>query len=129
MNMFEKASKQKLRFESNRGMLTVEDLWDLPLKHRSGLDLDTLAKGLNRQIKEQEEESFVVKASSTSTTLKTKFDIVKHIIDVRLAEKEKAEEAAAKKAKKDKIMEVIARKEDQSLENLSVEELKSMLDD
>lgn len=129
MNVFEKASKQKLRFESNRGMLTVEDLWDLPLKHRSGLDLDTLAKGLNRQIKEQEEESFVVKASSTSTTLKTKFDIVKHIIDVRLAEKEKAEEAAAKKAKKDKIMEVIARKEDQSLENLSVEELKSMLDD
>lgn len=30
-NIFEQAVRQKLRFQTVRGLLTVEQLWDLPL--------------------------------------------------------------------------------------------------
>jgi len=124
--MFEQATKQKLRFDSSKGSLTVEDLWDLNLSAGS-CSLDTLAKSINREIKQAEEESFVVKRSRASETLNLKFEIVKHIIDVRVAEAEAKVEATERKKQRIKIMELIAKKEDQSLENKSLDELKALL--
>ena len=59
--MFERASKLKLRFNTEKGMVTTEDLWDLPLLQRNAVDLDSLAKNLNKAVKESGEESFVLK--------------------------------------------------------------------
>ena len=51
--MFEKASRAKIRFETSKGSLTVEDLWDLPLTSNTGkADLDDIARGLHSQLKE-----------------------------------------------------------------------------
>lgn len=124
--MFEQATKGKLRFESPKGALSVEDVWDLPLTGR-GFSLDALAKNLNRQIKDAEEESFVVQQSSANRALTLRFEIVKHVISVKLEEKQKAEERQQKAAERQRIMEIIAKKEDESLENLSLEELKARL--
>lgn len=127
--MFEKASRMKLRFETGVvGNLNVEDLWDLPLVN-SKVSLDLLAKKLNKEIKENEEESFVVERSTANTTLKLKFDIVKHIIKVKLEEKEASEKAVKNKAKKEKIMTIIAAKEDETLTNMSVEDLQALLEE
>ena len=127
--MFKEASRKKLRFNTNRGLVTVEDLWDMPLTHSTGFSLDEVAKGLNREIKEAGEESFVVEHSTTNKTIELKFDIVKAIIKDRLAEKEAAENAAITKAKKEKIMSIIAKKEEEKLEGESVEDLHKMLDE
>lgn len=125
--MFEKATKQKLRFDSPMGHLSVEDVWDLPLQHRSRFSLDVLARTINRELKEQEEESFVSKPTQASETLKLKFDIVKHIIDVRLAEVDAKEKAQKDKQRRETVLAVIERKENQQLEDMPLEELKKLV--
>ena len=126
--MFEQAARLKVRFDSPKGLLSVEELWELPLTVRNGgASLDNIAKGLNRQIKETDTESFVVKAPKADAVLKLKFEIVIHIISVRMAEAAVAEAAAEKAKQKDKILAVIARKQDEKLEGASLEDLQKMV--
>lgn len=126
--MFEQASKMKLRFVTNRGSVTTEDLWDLPLTNSGGFSLDCVAKALNKAVNESEEESFVVKKSTANVLVKLKFDIVKHVIKVKLDEITVNKKAAETKAKKERILSILADKEDDALKNESPEELKKILD-
>ncbi len=129
MDLFEQASRLKLRFESKRGCISTEDLWDLPLSNDHGLSLDNLAKGLNRKLKEEAEESFVVPKSKESSILSLQFELVKHVIKVKIEEREAKEQALKKEAKKKKIREILADKEEASLKSLSEDELRKMLDE
>ena len=124
--MFEKASRLKLRFSTSKGDITVEDLWDLKLTSRNGFDLDSVAKSLNTAVKESGEESFVLKRNTKNAILDLKFEIVKHIIKVKMDEAEVAEKSAENKSKKETIMTIIANKQNEELEGKSVDELTKM---
>ena len=122
-NIFEYAVRNKVRFPF-KGLISVEDLWDL-----SVTNLDSIYKTLNKEIKQSEEESLLTTKTNVDTELEVQIAIVKHIVSVKLAEQEAREKAAAKKAQKQKIMSIIATKEDEALQNTSVEDLKKMLDE
>ena len=122
-NIFEFAVRNKLRFPY-KGLITVEDLFDLSLTN-----LDSIYKTLNKQVKQSEEESLLSTKASVDTELEVQIAIVKHIVSVKLAEKEAAERASAKKAQKQKIMSIIATKENEALQNSSIDDLKKMLDE
>jgi hypothetical protein len=126
--MFEKASRLKLRFPTAVGSLTVEDLWDLPLTSNRTVSLDDIARALHQELKNSEETSFVVKTSNLNERLQLEFDVVKHIIDVKLAEEEAARTRAANREKKQRLQALIAEKQDESLKASSVEELQSMVE-
>ncbi len=122
---FERASRSKLRVETPRGFVTMEDLWDLPLTSRSGFSLDDVAKALNRELKAQAEESFVnTTTSKARTEYQLAFDIALHIIEVRKAEREEAEARVERAQKKQKLRELIERKKDEQLSAASIEELE-----
>ena len=121
-NIFEYAVRNKVRFPF-KGMISVEDLWDLSLTN-----LDSIYKTLNKQVKQSEEESLLATKTNVDTELEVQIAIVKYIVSVKLAEQETREKAAAKKAQKQKIMSIIATKEDEALKNSSIDELKKMLD-
>lgn len=123
--MFQKATRKKIRFESPQGLLSVEDLWDLPLTATRGANLDDIAKGLFRQVKEAEIVSFVNKTNPDDTT-QLKFDLVKHIIEVRLADAQLAADAKANKEKKQNILAIIAQKENEHLAGSSLDDLRKM---
>lgn len=125
--MFEEASKQKLRFNTTKGMITVEDLWDVPLLARSGQDLDSLAKSLNKAVKDSGEESFVLKKNEVNSVLELKFEIVKRVIEVKIEEAEKREKTAENKATKERIMSIIDGKKDEALMGKSVDELTKLI--
>lgn len=122
-NIFEYATREALRFPY-KGMQSVEDLWQLSVK-----ELDSIYKTLNKQVKQSEEESLLSTKASVDTELEVQIAIVKHIVSVKLAEKEAAEKASIKKAQKQKIMSIIATKQDEALQNSSIDDLKKMLDE
>lgn len=125
MDLFEKASKGKFRFSlTTRGVLSTEDLWDLKLE-----DLDKLAKGLNKEIKDSGEESFITTVTKTNQLANDKFEVVKHIIKVKLEEKEKRALSAQRAAKRAELISIIEDKEKGELRNKSIEELKKELED
>ena len=124
--MFEQAARLKLRFETALGSLTIEDLWDLPLTGKKE-NLDNIAIGLSKQVREESTESFVVKATKANEELELKFAIVKHVIEVKLAEQTAAKMAADNKATRARLTEILAHKEDQELEGLSKEELRARI--
>ena len=124
--MFEKASKLKLRF-NYKGLVGVEDLWDISLT-----DLNNIAKGVNRELKEVAgEEDFISTSTASSKArevLQLRLDILKHIIAVKIEQRDALKASKEKAEQKQKIMEIISKKQDAALENKSIEELKALLD-
>lgn len=120
--MFETALRNKFRFPF-KGQITTEDLWDLSLN-----ELDSIYKTLNKEVKARAEESLLTEASTAQTDVDVKIEIIKHIADVKKKEREAKLLAVAKKAEREKVAAILAEKQDEALKNLSVEELKAMLD-
>lgn len=126
-NIFEQASRQAFRFATPKGHLTVEDLWQLPLTSTTGrANLDDIAKDLRKQL-DSTAVSFVTDTTPVNKVYQAQFDIVLHIIKVRLAEAEAATKAAETREKKQKIMAIIERKSDEALSAASIEDLQAML--
>lgn len=129
-NMFEKASRLKLRFDTGKGQLTVEDLWDLPLTSTiNKANLDEIARSLHKQLKNDDDVSFVDKDKKSDAIVQLKFDIVKHIIEVRLEENEKKAAARANSAKRQVLLQALAERETEDLKNKTPEEIRAMLAD
>ncbi|GGN76470.1 hypothetical protein GCM10010112_48610 [Actinoplanes lobatus] len=124
MTIFEKATREKFRYPSTKGLLTTEQLWELPLTAKSGFSLDDVAKAVNAELKAVDTESFVAtETNPAKAALEAKLEVVKHVIAIRLAEEQAAKAAAAKKLEKEKLLAVLGRKQDAVLENLTEAEL------
>ena len=123
MNIFEYAVENKLRFPY-KGNISTEDFYDLTVE-----ELDTIFKTLNREVKKSNEESLLEKKSDTNIRLNVKIEIIKEIVAKKLAEIEASKTAVIKKQKNEKIMELIAQKQDENLKNLSIDELQKMLEE
>lgn len=93
--IFEQASRLKLRFETNRGFLSTEDLWDLSLT-----SLDSIYRVINKKLKEETEESLITTRSKSNKELDLKVEILKHVVKV------KQEEAELKKARQERLNEL-----------------------
>lgn len=126
--IFEKASRAKLRFSTPRGVLSVEDVWELPLKG-GNTNLDDIAKALHRETKDDSEMSFVDDPPEPNEELLLKFSVVKHVIGVRLEEQKAAANAEANRQRKQQILAIIADKETESLKRKGIDKLRALVED
>lgn len=120
-NIFEAATKGKYRFPF-KGMISVEDLWDLKLQ-----DLDSVFKSLNKQKKQNDEESLLQVKTAEDQELDNKIQIVKYIVKFKQEEIEERLQAKNKKEYNQKLLELIERKQNEELAGKSIEELQAML--
>jgi hypothetical protein len=120
-NIFEAATKGKYRFPF-KGMISVEDLWDLKLQ-----DLDSVFKSLNKQKKQNDEESLLQVKTAEDQELDNKIQIVKYIVKFKQEEIEERLQAKDKKEYNQKLLELIERKQNEELAGKSIEELQAML--
>lgn len=125
------ALEQKWRFPSQRGPLTIEDLFDLPLTKNNGLNLDAVAIEINNQLQEKQgSTSFVestVEKTAEITKLETMLEIVKLIIKQRQDEKTSKLHAAALESRRKELQFLIDQKQRENLASLPLEELQQQL--
>lgn len=121
-NIFELATREKYRFPY-KGMISVEDLWDLDTP-----ELDRVYKNLNKELKATDEES-LIEIKSVNVTLNTKIEIVKYIFEVKRAEEEQRTNQIHNARQRQHILEILAKKDEEALLNMSEEELLKKLEE
>ncbi len=130
MNLFEYATRNKLRFNSARGQLTVEQLWDVPLRSEDGFDLNAVAKDANDALKTISEENFVEPAKTAGhARAEALLEVVKHVIDCKLVDETAAKKRTDNKVRREKLLAVLAEKQDGKLSALSEKELKRQIEE
>jgi hypothetical protein len=122
--MFEKAVRMKLRITTHAGHLGVEDLWDLTVEQ-----LDAAYKTLKRRVAEMDEDSLLDKPTAEDEALKLKVAIVTHIVATKLAEAQAREDAVEREAERNRLLEILAGKEDKALQKLSRSEIRRRIDE
>ena len=123
VNLFEVATRENYLFPF-KGMINVIDLWSLSLTN-----LDSVFKTLNVEVKKSEEESLLNAKTKEDEELTNKIDIIKYIVSKKLAEKEARENEKKNKEKRQRILEIKAKRQDEALENMSDEDLDKLLAD
>ena len=122
--MYKKALMMGLRFPTNRGVLSTEQLYQLP-----NSDLVAALKATNKLLKkdESDELSFLDSSKVPDVENNLRFEILKDVYITRKTLADEAAAAADKKATTQKIVNRMAELKDKEFEKLSLEELEAML--
>lgn len=118
--LFAEATRSKYRFQSSKGLLSTEDLWDLGKPA-----LNTIYVALQKQI--AGESGLMVSPTSADTELRKKMEVVKTIFEYKQAAAERAEEAEKKRTQREQIASIIADKKNEVFKAMSIEELEGLL--
>jgi hypothetical protein len=125
MDNFKQASRIGLRVQTAQGVLSVEQLWSLSLNK-----LSIIVKNVKKQLNGSEGDSdltFLDETKVVDKELQLTFDILKDIYLTKKGEMDAEKDKLAKKVHNEKIMTLIAEKQDKALGEKSVDELMAML--
>lgn len=121
--MYKKATRTKLRVQTSKGLLAVEQLWDLKLT-----ELVPIVKEASEAVKASNDTlDFLSEEKKVDEVAQLKFEILKDIYLTKKAELDEARIAREKKAHNERIMNLIAEAEDAQLRNKTPEELRALL--
>ena len=121
-DLFITATRHQYRFPFH-GSITVEDLWTLHFTQ-----LNEVYKTLSKSVKGEDEAGLFEEVKPDRHTLNM-IEIVKYIFSVKKAEEEERKQAKEKAEKRQRILEIMARKQDEKMESMSEEELRKMLEE
>ena len=119
--MYKQLIKDKARFQTSKGLLSLEQLFGL-----SKEDLNTLALSLDESYKSSGGKSFLEKKTTKDKGIKLQFDVVIDILNTKMEEEDLQKEVASNKAFNQKIDEAIAAIQDIEFKNMSIAELEKM---
>lgn len=128
MLIYKQAAQQKLRFDTTRGSLSAEQLFDLPLTVLATA-IRNLRGIMKKEVQVEDDLSFLDQPVKANTANQLRFEILKDVYITKKAEAAAIVADRERKERNQRIMELIKNKQDKELENKSIEELKAMLDD
>jgi len=122
-NIFEKASRVKLRFDIN-GQISTEQLWDVKMNNLVDFEqqLTEVVEGYGKSTRRTRQARTVAQEMN-----ELRLAIVSYVLDVREKETEDAVNAAAVKEQKQKILAEKLRRKELALTTMSDEELDALL--
>lgn len=121
--LFEFAVRHKMRFPY-KGAISVEDLFDLSVQN-----LDAIFKTLNGQKQKACEESLLATKTKEDEYLDVQIALVKYVFNLKVEEANERLRDRERRKQEQKIMSIIAAKDEEELQSKSKEELLKMLDD
>ena len=120
--MYKKAIRKKIRFNSPKGVLKLEQVWSLKPS-----DLKSMIQELYQQInKDKHSELDFLEEETVDSDEKLCFDILVDVYKTKQAETNASKEEQEKKAYNKRIDEIIAQKQEEHLHSLSIEELEKL---
>lgn len=124
MEMYKQASKLGLRIQTSRGVLAVEQLWQL-----SQSDLSNAIKAVKKVLKKTDDDelSFLEDSKVIDVENQLRFDILKDVYLTKKSEAEAIRSAAETKAHNQKILTLIAEKQEGKLREMSIDDLEKLL--
>lgn len=126
-NTFEFVIRNKLRFPSSKGELSFEQLWDVPLRSNDNFNLNSVAVAADKALKDVS-ENFVDNSKSVAVAVRQAvFETVKYVIDRKLEEEDASKKRASNKLEEQKLMKVLAERQDEKLSELSETQIKNRL--
>ena len=128
-NIFEQASRFDLLFDSSFGTFYMNELWRLPLIGQNGqASLDELARQYYARLKLAEKPSAGKVSSPADVWTQLRLDIILHIIKVKTEDLLESIHQKETTMTRQKIMELIEQKQDETLIRALITELCTPLD-
>lgn len=125
MDIFAKAVKQDLMFKTVRGLVTPQQLFKMPLTGNNDFNLDVVSREVLAEQNVQSDSLVAVTKANPLNELR--IEILKFVIaDIEAAEAAKLR-AKKTRERKQQIASILARKENETLENLSEADLRKLL--
>ena len=124
MEMYKQASKIGLRIQTNRGILSIEQLWQL-----NQSDLSNAIKAVKKVLKKTDDDelSFLEDSKVVDIENQLRFDILKDIYLTKKKESEELRDAAEIRSHNQKILSLIAEKQEGKLREMTIEELEKLI--
>lgn len=122
--MYKEASRLKLRFLTKKGVVSVEQLWELKF-----VDLADAVKEAKKVLnKDSDDElSFLDETIKVNREDELRFEILKDVYVSKKKENELRRSEAEDKEHNQKIMALIAEKREDSMKSMTIEELEALL--
>jgi hypothetical protein len=128
VNLFERAARGKWRFTTQRGEITAEQLFDLPLEGNNGFNLNEVAIAVDNQLETSARKNFVEPVKNTARAeLEGKLELIKLVIASKLADMKASETRVKNAAERQRILDALNAKSDEELKSATKEELEERL--
>lgn len=132
MNIFKQATKRKLRFETTRGVVAAETLYDIPLSSNNDFNLDAIAQGVAVAVEAHSQRRSFVTEEAKSTALmdlELQLEILKDVICDKLAERAAGQKRAERAEQRRRLLDALAEKEGEELRGKSKDEILKELNE
>lgn len=124
-NLFIQAAKSKLRFNTNKGQLTTEDLFDLSLK-----SLDTVGQVIISELKPGSTsllENPDPRVSAATAENELRLEIIKFVIETKQTENKAAVAASLNRRQREFLEGLKEKRQIDAMESLTLEEIDAQL--
>ena len=125
-NIYKQLAIMNILFPSSKGNLTVNQLYQLPLRSSRGLDLNTLAGEYDAE-SNADSKDYIGSKTKRSSVAELRFKVVMDVIEYKKNQRKAIQEEMKLKEHRAKIKEIIEKRKLKDLEELPLEELEKLL--
>lgn len=128
-NIFERAARKKLRFQTSRGDIAAENLFDIPLTSSDGFNLDEIAQATAKRLEGHTAHSFVkVDPKPAAVDEALRLDVLKRVIEIKMEDQAAALTRAKNAERRRQLLNVLAAKDTEEMAQMDRDEILEELE-